>query len=163
MMLIDAIQIGMASYKVGKKPETLSTLGLGSCVAICIFDELNKIGGLAHIMLPDSTIMKGDINPAKFADTAVPLLLTELGRFGAAKHAIFVKIAGGAHMFSFKTEDPAFEIGARNVDAVELACKKNGLRIVARSVGGNCGRSVWLDLSTGTLTVKTISQGVIYI
>lgn len=160
MMFTDAVQIGMADYKVGKAPKILATLGLGSCVAVCMYDQQTKIGGLVHIMLPDSSISKGDLNPAKFADSAVPLMARELQSLGASIQRMVVKIVGGAHMFTFKTEDSTFEIGARNIDAVELACKKLGLTIIARSVGGNCGRSVWMDLNSGILTVKTINQGI---
>lgn len=159
-MFINAIQIGMADYKVAKTPEKLATIGLGSCVAICVYDFENKTGGLVHVMLPDSTIAKEVKNPAKFADTAVPMLLDEMGKLGSLRRNIHIKIAGGAHMFSFKTRENVLDIGARNVEIIERICKQEGINIIAKDVGGNCGRSVLFDLATGIVYVKTINQGV---
>lgn len=159
-MFINAFQIGMADYKVAKTPEKLATIGLGSCVAVCVYDIQNKIGGLAHVMLPDSTIAKEVKNPAKFSDTAVPMLLYEMEKMGSLRKNIQIKIAGGAHMFSFKTRENVLDIGARNVETIERICKHEGINIVAKDVGGSCGRSVLFDLTTGIVYVKTINQGV---
>lgn len=159
-MFIDAIQIGMAEMKIAKAPEKLASLGLGSCVAICAYDKIIKVGGLAHIMLPDSSISGKPVNAAKFADTAVPVLLKEMQRLGAVVIRTKIIIVGGAHMFGFKGEDPYMDIGSRNVKSVEESCGLAGVGITARNVGGNFGRSVLFDLNTGKVKVRTVNQGI---
>lgn len=160
-MFVDAIQIGMAELKAAQAPDKLASLGLGSCIAICAYDQGVKVGGLAHIMLPDSSMFREKINPGKFGDTAVPFLVREMVKLGALHSRIQVIIVGGAHMFSFKSEDSLLDIGVRNVQAVEEACAKARLPIVARSVGGKFGRSVLFDLNSGKVCVRTINQGTV--
>ncbi|HOP75157.1 MAG TPA: chemotaxis protein CheD [Bacillota bacterium] len=160
-MFVDAIQIGMAELKVTQAPEKLASLGLGSCIAVCAYDQAIKVGGLAHVMLPDSSIFRENFNPGKFGDTAVPFLVREMVKLGAIQSRIQVIIVGGAHMFAFKSEDSLLDIGVRNIQSVEEACVKIGIPIVARSVGGKFGRSVLFDLNTGKVYVRTINQGTV--
>lgn len=160
-MFTDAIHVGMAELKVAKAPQKLASLGLGSCVAVCAYDRDAKIGGLAHVMLPSSLKVQQNANPAKFANTAVPLLLSEMVKLGAMIYHIKVNMVGGANMFSFTSEDSSLNIGNRNIQAVELACAEAKISIIAKEVGGNSGRSVLFDLSTGKVEVRTIGQGVI--
>jgi len=159
-MFNNAINVGMADLKVARSPDRLATLGLGSCVAICLFEPKLKIGGLAHIMLPDSSIVKENVNPAKFADTAIPRLIKELEQRGAVRQRLTAKIFGGAHMFAFKAGDDFLDIGARNIETVEAVLKWEGLAIAARNVGGDCGRSILLDLNTGLVYLKIFNHGI---
>lgn len=155
------IRVGIADLKTAKSPDLLVTLGLGSCVGITFYDAMTQIGGLAHIMLPDSQQARsGSINPAKFADTAIPLIINELDKMRVSKSRLIVKIAGGAQMFSFMGTDDRMRIGERNTEAVKLALKKEGLRISGEDTGGNYGRSMELNLETGKVSIKTIDKGV---
>lgn len=153
------IKVGMADYKVSNYPSTLISYGLGSCVGIALYDSLNKIGGLAHIMLPDSTQARTTENPAKFADTCLPLMIDEMIKLGATKSRLTAKIAGGAQMFSFNNATPIMRIGDRNIEAVKTILKKLGIRIMADDTGGNYGRTVELDLSGGVFRIKTVDKG----
>lgn len=156
------IRVGIADLKTGKAPDSIVTLGLGSCVGITFYDSRTKIGGLAHIMLPECRPAPGGkkVNYAKFADTAVPLILEELQKVGANKSRLVVKIAGGAQMFSFMGSDDRMKIGDRNVQAVKEALRKAGLRISAEDTGGSYGRSMELKLDQGTVKIKTVDKGV---
>ena len=153
------IKVGMADYKVSNYPSTLISYGLGSCVGIALYDSLNKIGGLAHIMLPDSTQARTTENPAKFADTCLPLMIDEMIKLGATKSRLTAKIAGGAQMFSFNNATPIMRIGDRNIEAVKTILKKLGIRIMADDTGGHSGRTVELDLSGGVFRIKTVDKG----
>ena len=95
----EVIKVGMADLNICKAPDTITTLGLGSCIGIALLDPVTKIGGLAHIMLPDSTKMKNNSNIAKFADTGIVELVRRMTEAGAAKSRLVAKIAGGARMF----------------------------------------------------------------
>ena len=77
---------------------------LGSCIGIAIRDPITKIGGLAHIMLPDSTQIKNNTNLYKFADTGIDELIRLLILKGASKQRLVAKIAGGAQMFAFQNK-----------------------------------------------------------
>ena len=155
----DLIKVGMADYKVGRNPANLISYGLGSCVGIALYDSIAKVGGLAHIMLPDSTQARSAENPAKFADTALPLMLSEMLKLGATKSRVIAKIAGGAQMFTFANATDIMRVGERNAEAVRLILKKIDIRIIADDTGGNYGRTVELKLENGIYRVKTIDKG----
>jgi chemotaxis protein CheD len=155
-------QVGIAELKVARGSGKIVTLGLGSCVAICAFDSIYKIAGMVHVMLPSSQA-KIEFNPAKFGDTAVPLLIKEMGNCGAQRGRIWLKIAGGAQMFNFSGNQNTINIGKRNVEAIETACLQMGLAISARLIGGNVGRSVYMDVETGDVEVKTINKGIVHL
>lgn len=151
--------VGMADMKVAKAPAILTSLGIGSCVGVILYYARAKIGGLAHIMLPDIELVKNKTNRAKFANTAIPDLLEKLEKLGADKRFIKVKIMGGAHMFGFAKTNKVFNIGARNVEKVKEVLKSLRLRLVAEDVGGSYGRSIYFNLETGEVRVRTIAHG----
>ena len=108
---MDEIKVGMADLATAKPPQVLVTTGLGSCVGVCLLDPLVKVGGLAHIMLPDSTQARDVQNKAKYADTAIKILIDEMVNLGAIKRRMVAKIAGGAQMFNFSGNNSIMKIG----------------------------------------------------
>ncbi|NLI89188.1 MAG: chemotaxis protein CheD [Epulopiscium sp.] len=154
------IKVGMADLNVAENPDKLMTLGLGSCIGIVLYDSAVKVGGLAHIMLPDSTQIKNNSNLAKFADTAIDVLIKKMVEVGARQTRLVAKLAGGAQMFDFKQTSDEMRIGYRNEMAAREILKELGIPIVADDTGSNYGRTIELDTSTGILTVKTINHGL---
>ena len=154
------IKVGMADLNVTKSPDILTTLGLGSCVGIALYDPAVQIGGLAHIMLPDSTQIKNNDNVAKFADTAIHKLIKDMLAIGARNNRLVAKIAGGAHMFEFKNMDDTMRIGTRNVIAVTQILGTLNIPILASDTGNNYGRTIELHTRTGVLIVRTIGHGI---
>ncbi|MDQ7096217.1 chemotaxis protein CheD [Desulfosporosinus sp. PR] len=152
------ISVGMADFKTAKSPDILLTAGLGSCIGICIHDPFLKVGGMAHIMLPTANGNAGG-NPAKYADTAMELLLKEISLMGANSSRLKAKIAGGAQMFSFPGKPPVLKIGDRNAEAVEQELKRYGIPLLSSDVGGSFGRTIHFDVGTGELRVRTINHG----
>ena len=155
----ELIKVGMADLKSGKNPDSIISYGLGSCVGIALYDSQAKIGGLAHIMLPDSTQARATDNQAKFADTALPVLLDQILRLGAVKSRITAKIAGGSQMFSFVQATDIMRIGDRNAEAVRVVLKALSIKLLAEDVGGSYGRTVELMLDTGIFVIKTVDKG----
>ncbi|HBQ24778.1 MAG TPA: chemotaxis protein CheD [Syntrophomonas sp.] len=153
------IQVGMADLKITRAPDRLMTAGLGSCIGICIFDRSIKLGSLAHIMLPSSLQAKNSENKAKFADTAIEVVLDMMLKNGANRHRLQAKIAGGAQMFKFSGESDIMKIGERNATAVEENLHKYRIPLLARDTGGNYGRTITFDPETGDLLVRTIGHG----
>jgi len=154
------IKVGMADLKTAKTPNILTTLGLGSCVGITLFDKYIKVAGLAHIMLPSSREIKKNSNKAKFADTGIELLLEKMVVIGASKKNVVAKIAGGAQMFSFNSKSDILKIGQRNTIATKEKLKELNIPIISEDVGGNYGRTIELDSKDGSLLVKTIGHGI---
>lgn len=156
----EIIKVGMADLNIAHAPDSLTTLGLGSCVGIALYDSVTKIGGLAHIMLPDSTQIRNNENIAKFADTGIAELIKQMLKAGAKQSRIVAKIAGGAHMFEFKHMDETMRIGARNVAAVKQLLQDYKIPILANDTGENYGRTIELHTDTGILSVRTIGHGL---
>jgi chemotaxis protein CheD len=158
--MVQPIHVGMADLVVSRHPATLVTLGLGSCIGLVVYDQMSKMAGMVHIMLPDSREVKNIPKPGKFADTAVPLLLEELAKLGANKSQLRAKMAGGAQMFSMPGKDSAiFAVGARNVEATTKMLAAAGIRIVASDTGGSKGRSVEFSTETMKFILKTLGSG----
>ncbi|MBU5254780.1 chemotaxis protein CheD [Tissierella praeacuta] len=158
-MDVKIIKIGMADLNVAKAPNLLTTLGLGSCVGITLYDKINKIAGLAHIMLPSSREIKNNDNKAKFADTGIEELLDLMLKSGANKNNLVAKIAGGSQMFNFNSNNNILKIGERNVIATKDKLKELNIKIVSEDTGGNFGRTIILNSIDGLLQVKTIGHG----
>lgn len=154
------IKVGMADLKVSKHPGSLTTLGLGSCIGICLYDPGTKIIGMAHIMLPSSKTIKNNQNVAKFADTAIIKLIDDMKKEGANKNRLVSKIAGGSQMFKFSSGNDMMKIGLRNAEAVREILKANKIPVLADDTGGNFGRTIEFYSDTGRLLIKTIGHGV---
>ena len=152
--------VGMADMNLVKHPGALTTLGLGSCVGIALYDPITKIAGLAHCMLPDSTQIQNNTNQAKFVDTAIDGLVKDMVKLGAQQRRIVAKVAGGAQMFAFNSSNDSMRIGDRNVDATTQILRKMRIPIVATDVRENYGRTVELHSDDGRLVIKTIGRGV---
>jgi len=152
------IVVGMADLKVAKHPDILTTLGLGSCVGITLYDAAKKIGGLAHVMLPTYKGFEGQ-NKAKFADSAIVDLVTQLTRIGASRNSLVAKIAGGAHMFGRTHNNDILKIGERNVAASVAVLKLLGIPVKANDTGGSHGRTIELYMDTGLLKIRTVGAG----
>ena len=155
----EVIRVEMAEFKISHNPDTLATSALGSCVGVTLYDPGLKIGGLAHIMLPDSSMARERGNPAKFADTAIEAMVEELTKRGTECSHVEAKLVGGACMFSFAGKSPLMDIGQKNVTAVKRVLCGKGIRIVAEDTGKNYGRCVEFCCSTGKLKVKSLTKG----
>lgn len=159
-MDIDIIKVGMADLNSARHPCMLTTLGLGSCVGVALFDSVTKVVGLAHVMLPSSEQAKNNTNIAKFADTAIIKLIDDMIKLGAKKERIVAKLAGGAQMFVFSQSSDIMRIGYRNVVASKEILQTFKIPIIAEDTGGNYGRTIELYSDDGRLMIKTIGFGV---
>ena len=156
----EIIKVGIADLNVVKSPNQIRTSGLGSCVGLILFDKVNEVAGLAHIMLPDSSLAhKGSMNHAKYADTAIPQLLDRLAESGARVRSLQAKMAGGAQMFQFQSSNDMMRIGPRNVEAIKQQLKKYNINLISEDVGGNSGRTIEFDPKTCELMIRTVNQG----
>ncbi len=151
------VVVDVADFAVAGGDSILVTLGLGSCVALALHDPATGIAGLAHILLPTVGTGPPSIRAAKYADTAVPMLVEEMRRHGARRKLV-AKMAGGARMFAALLPS-GINMGERNVEATRAALKKLRIQIIAEDVGGEYGRSVKFIAATGAMTVRSLVGG----
>lgn len=152
------IVVRMGEFAVERGDAVLVALGLGSCVAVILHDPVAQVGSLAHVLLPAASLSADRSNPTRAADTAVPMLVEEMLKRGAALERTLAVIVGGATMFGDLLPSGAVHIGERTVVACRLGLRRAGIPIRAEAVGGQTGRSVWFDLAAGTVTVRATGQ-----
>lgn len=152
------IKVGMADLNVCVSPDRICTLGLGSCVGIALRDPVTKIGGLAHIMLPDSTTIRNNSNIPKFADTGIEELVKQVTRRGANRSRLVAKIAGGAQMFGFNSNSEMVRVGERNVQATKKKLAELKIPILAEDTGKNFGRTVIFYPETGDFVIRAVGK-----
>lgn len=155
------IRVGISDYKITKDPGKLITLGLGSCVGIAIYDTYTRVGGLSHIMLPDSNLFTKNKKIEKFADLAIPQMAKEINGLNTSR--LVAKIAGGASMFDFSDDTLISGIGERNVKAVELILQDLGIKVLGKDTGGKSGRTMMVDLEDFTVRIRTVNKDIIKI
>jgi len=157
----ETIAVGLGEVHVTNNPSAkLACFGLGSCIAFSVYDSKAKVGGMAHIVLPDSNHTTPDKLSAKFADVAIPLLLQKMSEYGASKSRLVIKIAGGAQMFRLTGCNDTMNIGERNLAMVHKILVQEGLHLAAADTGGNGGRTMWLAVGSGKVTVRTLNREV---
>lgn len=152
--------VNMGQIAVSGDPgDILTALGLGSCIAVCAYDPIIRLGGMIHVVLPSSSIGRPNDGPGKFADVGVPRLLEEIGNAGGARSRLNIAILGGANVLTSANHNGALDIGQRNIEAVKMALRQHGLTSAADHVGGKASRTVRLRVADGEVTVKTIREG----
>ena len=154
-------RVKVADWAVGGAGTLLSTIGLGSCVAIVLHDPAARLGALAHVLLPDRSLSRDGSNPAKFPQSALPLLLDELRKLGSrgGAGALVARVVGGASMFGQLLPAGGINMGERNVDATRRVLEAAGVRIVGQDTGGDYGRSVFFDVGEGSVLVRSLRRG----
>ncbi len=154
------VRVGMADLNIAKAPDSLTTLALGSCIGLTLYDPRTKIGGLVHYMLPDSTAIADNSKIAKFADTGIRELLQQVLKAGAGRNSLEAKIAGGARMFAVNQATLIGNIGERNAIAAKEILKELKIKLVAEDTGLNYGRTVELRCDTGEFYIKAINKPI---
>lgn len=154
------IKVGMADLKVCKCPDSLTTLGLGSCVGVALYDPVTKVSGLLHCMLPDSTQIRNNSNIAKFADTGIDELVRQMEALGANRSRLVAKLAGGAQMFAMSASADALRVGERNAEAAKIKLKQLNIRLLSEDCGLNYGRTVEFYSETGDYIIKSVGKPI---
>jgi chemotaxis protein CheD len=149
-----AIGVGLGQLHVAREGE-LVAYSLGSCVAICLFDPVVRVAGMAHVVLPNAPLHFDGGLPGKFADTAVPALLDALRAWGAVPLRLRCHLAGGAAVLMLAS-GALPDIGARNVEAARAALARARIAILGEATGGTQGRTVRLDAATGRVRVRSV-------
>ena len=139
--------------------EVLVVYGLGSCVAICVYDPKIHVAGILHALLPEPKRMnQTDMIPSKYVNLGWSILLNEVLAQGAHKHRLHIYLCGGAKVINSPGFEHLLSIGERNVTAAKKVINASGLIIKKKVIGGHVGRTIKLTVATGQLSVKSIGQ-----
>ena len=146
--------MGIGDCHVSSNPaDVLVTYALGSCICVTLHDRAAHVGGLLHILLPDSGLdmPRAKENPFLFADTGVPLLLQRAYSLGARRERLVVNLAGGAQM---SIAANLLEVGPKNIRATREVLAQTGIKISNQAVGGAVARTVRLKVDTGEVILQ---------
>lgn len=160
MLISKQTIVGIADMKIVRAPSTLITYALGSCIGVCIYDPVICLGGMVHIMLPETLAGQASGNIFKFADTGILEMIRKMEVFGGVRSRMTAKIAGGAKMFDIPG-DSKFgigNIGKRNIDSVRKVLQKDKIRLVKEDVGFNYARTMIFDTNTGQVTIRSYGR-----
>lgn len=135
------------------EPYLIDTI-LGSCVAVCLYDPVKKIGGINHYMLP---LWNGNgLASPKYGNIAIDKLIEKLISFGSKSEDLQAKIFGGGEVV--ETTNNMFRIGERNIETAEKILREKGIKITGKSVGGKNGRKIRFNTHTGVVLMKNIEK-----
>ena len=148
----------MAEFEICVRPQMITTIGLGSCVGVVLYDPSNGICGMLHAMLPHYSAIRNNSNRAKFVDTGLEDMLAALIRQGADKKRLKAKVAGGAQMFDFSSDSDVLSVGLQNTLAVKETLERLRIPIVAEDIGEHYGRTICFDPATGELNIKAVGH-----
>jgi len=154
----EVIKVGIADLKLCKVPDKITTIGLGSCVGIVLYNTVDEFCGLVHIMLPSSKEIKNNANRAKFADTGIEDLILALESRGIKRQSLCAKIAGGATMFHFTGKSDIGSIGERNIKAVKETLAAYCIKLVSEDTGADYGRTVIFDSVSKELIIRSAGK-----
>jgi chemotaxis protein CheD len=145
----------MGELYIAAAPTILTTSSIGSCVAICVYSQVDRIGALAHIMLPHRPESTEPVTTFdyKFADVAFDVIIKELEKNNIMRSRLTIKMIGGANMFP-DVQGRSHKIGEKNIEASKALVQQYGVRLVGEETGGNSGRALTFDLSNGIVTIK---------
>ncbi|MCA1987918.1 MAG: chemotaxis protein CheD [Desulfarculus sp.] len=157
------ITVGVGDLAVSnQKGYEIVTHSLGSCIGVLVHDPSAGVGGLLHLMLPESSLNpeRARQQPAVFADTGLPLLFKSAYDLGAKKGRMRVVVVGGSQLLD---QSGRFNIGQRNYAAVRKIFWRNNVLIDVEDVGGQVNRTVGLEVSTGRIWLKVNSGETRYL
>ena len=150
------ISVRMGDLKVGLADHVLFAIGLGSCVAVVLYDARARIGGLAHVMLPHPLSARRPAPIGRFASTAIDHLINEMEQAGAARRRLYARLVGGAAMFEAVLNEDGPSLGQRNIEASRLALQGAGIPVHGEEVGGNHGRTVHFHVANGRVIISSV-------
>ncbi len=152
------VKVRMADLAICRAPEKITTIGLGSCVGIVLYDSTTQICGMLHAMLPDSRRIRNNTNRAKFVDTGLVDMLRMLEHAGVNRRMLMAKVAGGAKMFDFPIESDDTSIGHQNAVMAKLVLQQLRIPLVAEDTGKDYGRTIVFDPSNNELEIKAVGH-----
>ena len=149
------VTINIGELYASRDPTIIYTL-LGSCVAVCLYDPKNRIGGMNHILLPGKPDLRRFDASARYGINAMELLINKILKIGGDRKRIIAKVFGGAHVIPAISHDNG--MGPRIVEFVKDFLKNEDIRIVSQDLGGKKARKIYFHTDTGEVFLKRIKR-----
>ncbi|NOZ47631.1 MAG: chemotaxis protein CheD [Chlorobi bacterium] len=127
---------------------------LGSCVSVCLWDAINKCGGINHYMLPFWN-GKGLASP-KYGNIAIQKLIKEMIDIGCKRNNLIAKVFGGGEVID--VQSASFQIGVRNSVIAHEILRDEKIKIVSKSLGGKLGRKIQFNTFNGEVIMRYIKK-----
>jgi len=150
------VAVRLGEIRVARGGGILQAVGLGSCVAVILYDPRERVGGLAHVMLPVELRTRTPAPPGRYASTAIPALIQEMLTQGAGRRGMYARLVGGAAMFDSILAEDGPALGTRNIEAVRKALAAAGIPVRGEAVGGHYGRTVHFHIADGRVVVSAV-------
>ncbi len=147
------MSIHIGEYHASKSPTVIHTL-VGSCVAVCLFDPVNRIGGMNHILLPGKADMKRFDAPARYGINAMELLINRIMNLGGERHLLLAKTFGGAHLLPSIAKENS--VGRRIAAFVLSFLENEAIPIAAYDLKGHESRRIYFHTDTGEVFLKRV-------
>lgn len=148
-----ADRVSIAQARIDRAPAVLKAYGLGSCIAVGLYDPESGLGAMGHMLLPYRPAKTPLGSDSKYVDAGICQMVDELVRAGASRERLVAKITGGANMFETAYQTLINSIGARNAKSARETLATLGVPLLGEEVGGNRGRTVEFDLASGNMMV----------
>ena len=152
-LLKKQVTIKIGELYAADEPTVIYTL-LGSCVAVCIYDKVNRIGGMNHIFLPGNN--EKNNSSTRYGENAMKYLIKSICKLGGEHKKLVAKAFGGGHVIPAISKEAG--IGPKIVDFVLNYLKKEKIEIIAHDFGGDKTRKVYFHTDTGLAYVKHLSS-----
>jgi chemotaxis protein CheD len=137
-----SVTVLQGEYRVTTDPKIVFSTVLGSCIAACIYDPENGVGGMNHFLLANAR--QGGAANARYGIHAMELLINGIMKKGAVRSNLKAKVFGGAKMSANLSD-----IGASNADFVQRFLRDEGIPCISSSVGGTSARRVRFHACSG--------------
>ncbi len=150
---VNQVSIGIGEYFASSQDIVIHTV-LGSCVAVCLHDTQNRIGGMNHILMPTNPDIKKYDASARYGIHAMELLINAIMRLGGNRKKLIAKTFGGANMLRSLPEEKA--VGKRNIEFVVDFLRAERIKILGRDFGGYESRKIFFHIATGEVFLKRV-------
>lgn len=134
---------------LGAKPTEITTV-LGSCIAVCLYDKVEQVGGMNHYLVP--LWNDNGLQSPKYGNISIPKLIENMLNIGCEKYNLEAKIFGGGNVINVSQED--MMIGRKNILIAKEILRDYNIKITAQDVGGNRGRKILMRSDTGKIFLK---------
>lgn len=156
----EIINVGMSDIIITSRGSVLKVIGLGSCVALVVYDIKSNYSALAHIMLPSAENMPNAVSPGRYADTALAYIMGKFSSKGILHKNIRAKMAGGSCMFK-KIQKEKLNIGKKNILCIRGLLKHYQVPLLKEDTGGSYGRTIEFYTEKKLLLIKSHKFGII--
>lgn len=153
----ERINVIQGTNFVSADSNVVLTTVLGSCVACCLFDPRNKVGGMNHFLLAEPREgARFDAGEAeRYGSFAMELLINEMLKAGAMRSNLRAHLYGGANLHVGMQA-----IGTSNAKFAESFLARDGIPLAHKDLGGTLARRVDFRAALGQARCRVVEAEV---